>query len=240
MSTLLLRLAGPMQSWGTDSQYDVRFTGGEPSKSGVIGLLCAALGKPREEGADDGLPSLAQLAALQMGVRVDRAGTVQRDYQTVGGKHRLGERYGVATADGALGGTVVSPRYYLADADFLVGLEGQDTELLERLDAALARPVWQLCLGRKAFVPGEPVRMPDPPPLGPGLRDATLEDALRDYPWRDGGRREPAPEQLRLVLEAAPGTATEVRQDVPLSFSERRFTTRHVRAELIPRPGGEV
>ena len=37
MSTLLLRLAGPMQSWGTDSKFDVRRTGREPSKSGVIG-----------------------------------------------------------------------------------------------------------------------------------------------------------------------------------------------------------
>ena len=44
MSTLLLRLAGPMQSWGTDSKFDVRRTGREPSKSGVIGLVAAALG----------------------------------------------------------------------------------------------------------------------------------------------------------------------------------------------------
>lgn len=43
MSTLLLRLAGPMQSWGTDSKFDVRRTGREPSKSGVIGLVAAAL-----------------------------------------------------------------------------------------------------------------------------------------------------------------------------------------------------
>ena len=43
MSTLLLRLAGPMQSWGTDSKFDVRRTGREPSKSGVIGLVCTVL-----------------------------------------------------------------------------------------------------------------------------------------------------------------------------------------------------
>ena len=40
MSTLLLRLAGPMQSWGVQSRFSVRDTGLEPSKSGVIGLLC--------------------------------------------------------------------------------------------------------------------------------------------------------------------------------------------------------
>ena len=49
MSTLLLRLAGPLQSWGTDSKFEVRRTENEPSKSGVIGLVAAALGIRRNE-----------------------------------------------------------------------------------------------------------------------------------------------------------------------------------------------
>ena len=49
MSVLLMRLAGPMQSWGTQSRFGHRDTGTEPSKSGVIGLLCAALGWPRDQ-----------------------------------------------------------------------------------------------------------------------------------------------------------------------------------------------
>src|SRR5581483_3790909 len=113
VSTLLLRLAGPMQSWGTQSRFSVRDAGTEPSKSGVIGLLCAALGRPRA--AD-----LSDLVALRMGVRVERPGSVRREYQTAGG----GRGYGVARADGSPGETVLSNRYYLADADFLVGLEG--------------------------------------------------------------------------------------------------------------------
>ena len=47
MSTLLLRLAGPMQAWGADSRFDIRKTNREPTKSGVIGLLAAALGLRR-------------------------------------------------------------------------------------------------------------------------------------------------------------------------------------------------
>ena len=74
MPTLLLRLAGPMQSWGTTSRFDERDTQLEPSKSGVIGLLCAALGRDRAESVDD-------LAALRMGVRVDREGVPMRDFQ---------------------------------------------------------------------------------------------------------------------------------------------------------------
>src|SRR5262245_45694114 len=90
MGTLLLRLAGPMQSWGTDSRFSVRDTGLEPSKSGVIGLLCAALGKPRVEQPGDGQPTLAKLSALRMGVRVDREGVMRRDFHTAGGSRRQG------------------------------------------------------------------------------------------------------------------------------------------------------
>lgn len=227
MITLLLRLAGPMQSWGTQSRFSIRDTGREPSKSGVIGLLCAALGRPREE-------PVADLAALTMGVRVDREGIVQVDYQTAGGAHRRGDIYGVARADGSKGGTVLSNRYYLADADFLIGLGAAtmaQESLLRELDAALAAPVWQLALGRKAFVPGVPPRLPDAVPLGPGLREGAVLAALRAYPWQDA-RGEALPASVRFVLDAPPGS-TDVRADVPLSFvsNARRFTTRAVQTE---------
>ena len=75
--TLLLRLAGPMQSWGTQSRFSMRDTGLEPSKSGVIGLLCAALGRPREDTA-----IVRRLTALTMGVRVDREGVMKKDFHT--------------------------------------------------------------------------------------------------------------------------------------------------------------
>ena len=73
MSTLLLRLAAPLQAWGTDSKFEVRRTNREPSKSGVIGLLAAALGLRRD--AD-----LSKLSALRFGVRVDRNGEVIKDF----------------------------------------------------------------------------------------------------------------------------------------------------------------
>ena len=77
MPTLLLRLAGPMQSWGTTSRFDQRDTGKEPSKSGVVGLLTAALGIDREVWNDE----LKSLAALTMAVRHDRPGVLKCDYQ---------------------------------------------------------------------------------------------------------------------------------------------------------------
>jgi CRISPR system Cascade subunit CasD len=231
VSTLLLRLAAPMQSWGTQSRFPVRDAGSEPSKSGVVGLLCAALGRPRD--AD-----LSDLAALSMGVRVDRPGSLRRDY------HTAGAGYGVRTAEDKPGGTVLSSRYYLADACFLVGLEGPRA-LLENLEAALAQPRWPLYLGRKAFVPGLPVRLPDHPP-GPGLRDAPLWDALGAAPWPVDERPvRDRPARLRVVLDeqampTATGALLEVRSDVPLSFAKRRFALRRVLIGQMDVPGEEA
>ncbi len=71
MSTLLLRLAGPLQAWGTESRFNTRQTGPLPSKSGVIGLLAAALGLSRD--AD-----LSALRELRFGVRTDQSGELLR------------------------------------------------------------------------------------------------------------------------------------------------------------------
>ncbi len=236
MKTLLMRLAGPMQSWGTQSQFRERDTGLEPSKSGVIGLLCAALGRPRES-------SVADLAALVMGVRVEHEGAMRRDYQTTGGWHLREDkgRYGVAKADGSLSKEAVpSDRYYLADADFLVGLSGEDERLLHALDDALAAPHWPLCLGRKAFAPAVPVCLPEG-----GVVDGDVETVLKEHPWL--GHRRPGerkPESLRLVLESPTGAR---RQDVPASFAlgRREFRVRYVATDFVslknlPQQGGEV
>jgi len=225
MSVLLLRLAGPMQSWGTQSRFTDRDTGRDPSKSGVIGLLCAAIGAPRD---DD--ETLAHLAALRMGVRIDRQGRVERDYHTAGGgKYPGRKRYGVIKADGTPGETVVSIRYYLAEADFLVALESDDRSLLEELDAALANPAHPLFLGRKSFVPGVPPRI--------GVHGGDLVAALREHPWQPWNERDEVPEPgLRMVLEVE-GPDGEVRQDQPLSFvhGQRQFGLRYVKHKWISR-----
>ena len=231
--TLLLRFAGPMQSWGTQSRFEVRDTGSEPSKSGVIGLLCAALGRPREEPVDD-------LAALRLGVRVDREGRQERDYHTAGGTHLVGDTYGVALVTGGVGVAPPSRRYYLADADFLVGLEGEDESLLATLARAVEEPQWQLCLGRKAFVPGIPVYVP-----GGLLAGVGMEAALRDYPWPRPDLTVPAPERrpdsLRLVLETAGDRGEDVRRDQPVgaAFLDRRFAPRYVTTKFL-KLGDEV
>jgi CRISPR system Cascade subunit CasD len=212
MATLLLRLQGAMQSWGTTSRFDERDTQLEPSKSGVLGLVCAALGRDRHKPVDD-------LAALRMGVRVDHEGVPMRDYQTATGVL-------IATGKSDMRRTVVSPRYYLSDAAFLVGLEGADEALLARIHAALRAPHWPLALGRKSFAPGMPVWLPD------GLLPLPLEAALAQYPRLASARQGDLQTTLRCLLEDDQEGA--IRLDQPVApFAERRFGPRFVKSGVL-------
>lgn len=217
MSTLLLRLQGPLQSWGTSSRFDERDTQLEPSKSGVLGLVCAALGRDRGEAIDD-------LVRLRMGVRVDQEGLLTRDFQTATGV--------AIAADGSVKDdrTVVSPRFYLADAVFLVGLQG-DTVPLSHIHAACLRPAWALCLGRKSCVPSEPVFLPG------GLVDDRLEIALQTWPNLVSGSL--VGEDTRVLLEDP--VVGSVRLDQPISsFAVRRFGPRFVRTTTIAELRGDT
>lgn len=210
MNTLLLCLAGPMQSWGVQSRFSVRDSSLEPSKSGVIGLICAAIGRPRHAPIDD-------LAGMRMGVRVDREGRLSRDYHIA---------QNVLKAGGGTKATEPSARYYLADAIFLVGLEGDDLSLMEHIQDGLNKPVWPLYLGRKAFVPGKSIRLED------GLiAGVSLENALERYPYIGAGE---SPERLRLVIENPMGEI--VRRDQPVSFGERIFYPRRIQSGFMPTP----
>ena len=220
MPTLLLRLVGPMQSWGTTSRFDQRYTGKEPSKSGVIGLLAAAMGIDRENWTD-----LEPLTRLSMGVRHDRPGVPKRDYQTA--QH-------IISADRSkIHETAVTTRDYLADAAFLVGLEFNDRSLLERVHAALHDPVWPLALGRKSYVPSEPIWIEN------GVQGVPLRDILARWPWIATLRKwEELPEKLLVSFESEDGSGV-LKMDQPLSsFAERRFGARFVRSEWISFPQG--
>lgn len=216
MSTLLLRLAGPMQAWGAQSRFGERDTGLEPSKSGVLGLFCAAMGIDREDDA-----ALVAFAQLPMAVRTDHPGVFSADYHTAGGGSFRGEYYGVVKASGAKGDPVVSHRFYLADAEFHVALEG-NPGLLKRIGAALENPAGPLYLGRKSF--------PATPPMLLGIVESGAENALAELPWRKVRPWDDIPDRLRLALECGPGEGA-ARNDVPLSFANgrRRFTVRYVR-----------
>jgi CRISPR system Cascade subunit CasD len=214
-----------MQSWGTTSRFDQRDTGKEPSKSGVVGLMAAAMGIDRTNWKD-----LEPLACLSMGVRHDRPGVPKRDYQTAG----CAEDDTIVKADGTQSRNgVVSQRFYLADAAFLVALEGDNGALLEKAQAKLKDPTWPLALGRKSYLPSQPIWIEQ------GLQDALMRDVLARWPWiYSPGKWEELPEKLLVSFESKDGSGV-LKMDQPLSsFAERRFGARFVSSEWIPFPQG--
>ena len=209
MTTLLMRFRAPMMSWGDHSRFTIRDSRREPTKSAVIGLLCAALGRPRSEPVNN-------LTALKMGVRIDKPGVIQCDYHTVMDGIKSG---------GGKGGTVISHRYYIADADYLVGLSDElclDNKVqcidLAELDIALQNPRWQLYFGRKSFVPSCPVHILN------GLVETDLETALKEH--------NPPPGRLEYILEVP--NSSDVRQDVPVNWQRRLFASRCVDTQFFP------
>ena len=48
-SYLLMWLESPLQSWGFDSKFGRRDTLNFPTKSGILGLVCCALGASGEQ-----------------------------------------------------------------------------------------------------------------------------------------------------------------------------------------------
>ncbi|TQN31179.1 CRISPR system Cascade subunit CasD [Haloactinospora alba] len=214
----MLLLAGPLQSWGSSARFARRTTGQAPSKSGVLGLLAAAQGRDRTADPSD-------LAQLRFGVRVDQRGTRIRDYQTA---HRpdTGEAM------------PVSERFYLADAVFVAGAEGDD-DLIGELDRALREPAYLPYLGRRSCPPSRPVAL--------GLRrETTLEAVLRREEWHAAEwyqrRHRNEPEvTLDCFLDAAEGDReVDSVRDLPLSFdpSHRRYALRGVtrRGVAVPNP----
>ena len=155
MATLLLRLAAPLQAWGADSKFETRKTGREPTKSGVIGLLAAALGLRRDE-----REALLRLTGLRFGVRVEREGQLLVDYHTA------------KTQDEK--NSYVTYRHYLQDAVFLAGLESEDAALLLQLQDALQHPAFPLYLGRRSCPPALPLCL--------GLRQGSLQEVLQTEP----------------------------------------------------------
>jgi CRISPR system Cascade subunit CasD len=161
VSTLLLKLSAPLQSWGADSKFDRRGTEREPTKSGVIGLIACALGYGRDENE-----KTEELAKLKFGVRVDKPGSLLVDFQTVKSEKSA----------------YVTYRHYLADAEFTAGLEDTRTagsgksELLERIEHALRNPVWPLYLGRRGCPPAKPI-------VFEKITEKPLKEALSGGEW---------------------------------------------------------
>lgn len=217
MAVLVLRLAGPLQSWGVSSKFNIRESGTEPSKSGVIGMVAAALGRRRGDFIED-------LAALRFGVRRDQPGTVTRDFHMA---HVPPEAH---TKESSF----VTTRFYIEDAIFVAALEG-DRELLEKADRALRSPAFPLFLGRRSCPPTGPVTL--------GVRDESLEDVLFCLEWQASRwYRDRCGDSVALetVIDSQNGSCET--PDQPVSFDvhrrvhRRRTSVRSVNGTVVSNP----
>lgn len=218
---LALMLDGPMQSWGFASRFQRRTTGLYPTKSGVIGLICAAMGLPKGSLQEkDMLPLLAasRMTSITIPRVADSSGRrlpILRltDYHTV-----LDTRRGSGKPNPD---AVITRREYLLDARFGVIFEGP-REALESADAKLRDPVWGVWLGRKSCIPAEPVRR--------GLFK-TQADALRALVSEQSIENFTSVADVKDFVEG-----TDSLNDQPISFGDgttsgqdtRRFSVRRL------------
>ncbi|MFI6869232.1 type I-E CRISPR-associated protein Cas5/CasD [Nocardia sp. NPDC050406] len=227
MSGLLLHLSGPLQSWGTRSHWNFRDTLIYPTRSGLVGLVAAAMGHPRHE-------PLTRYTSLEFTIRIDRPGQVLVDYHTVGGgrpREQTPARAGGGhRAEGA--GTIVSHRHYLTDAAFTVAITSPDEELITDIESALSAPTFGPHLGRRSCPPAGPLVL--------GRVDDPATDLCRSVPIARERPRDTDSVLVEIVAENPRGTDEAARSHTnttqPISFGESRayhpHTTWHTRHSM--------
>lgn len=136
MKTLTIRLTAPLQSYGNQATFNQRTSSPYPTKSAILGMIAAALGIRREE-----TQKLRSLNQLSFAVRVEQAGQIFTEFQTV--EYR---KSATKTA------RKLTYRDYLQDAVFMVAIGGSDEEI-DKIVNALKYPKFALYLGRRSNPP---------------------------------------------------------------------------------------
>jgi CRISPR system Cascade subunit CasD len=206
-----------MQSWGHVSRFERRTTALHPTRSGVMGLIAAALGINKHHPNE--AEQIARFASLNVTTVLlphhDRSGgeipiRLLEDYHTVTGIRRAS---GKVDKDA----TVQTYRYYLLDARFGVLLEGA-ADLLKEIATALHNPRWGVFLGRKCCLPASPLLIT----ISPNRAKAWCE-LLR----RTGHSGEEPEERFDRVIEiAAAEPGGDMIEDTPVGFG-RPIGERH-------------
>ena len=210
MKTILLKFSGPLQSYGTSSHFQTRYTDYYPSKSAVLGLLAACLGYRRDEEE-----KLRELSTLKFAVRIDQQGGLLKDYHIAITDKEIVEKPQ----------TYVTNRYYLEDALFVVALSGMD-ELIDTLTKAIKSPYFQPFMGRRS--------LPVPVDFFLGVSAEDFLDSLRNLPWQAAHwykkkkRKQGIGEKISLevyadeeILKDEKISRSKLRRDIPISFSQK-------------------
>ena len=184
MKSLLLKFAGPLQSWGTDSHFETRHTDYYPSKSAVIGMVAAAFGYRRSTDCDE---EIVKLNDLDFAVRIDQQGNLLRDYH-IAAKYKY---------NGNFEKNYVTNRYYLEDAIFLVAIGSDNEKLIDSINNALRSPYFQSSLGRRSLPPTADFIL--------GVEDCGVIQALLTYEWlaRKAGKNQVQVSKLSMLSQSS-------------------------------------
>lgn len=189
MTTLSLPIAlqGPMMTFCSASHEREKPSETLPTKSTVMGLIAAALGRSR---SDD----LSDLRRLRLAVRVDAPGVMNTHYQTASEVMRANRTVNPNRQ--------VMHRGYLCGAAFMCAVQGEG-ELIRQIEQALQNPKWPLYLGTR-------VCLPTRPPYVQPASEHSLDELLSSLPLLQGTESE-----VLCLIEDERGELT-VRDDVPL------------------------
>ena len=225
---LLLWLESPLQSWGYDSRFGRRDTLPFPTKSGILGLICCALGRGghQREWLKAWRETDLQIKAYS---RMSSKGEAIAPYPLLMDFHMVGSGYDSEdawqnmmipkTRDGKKavgGGTKMTFRYYIQDMAFGAAVE-TPADRSDEVAAALQAPVWDLHLGRKSCIPTELIYQ--------GAYDGA-EDALKRA---DALAKEKQRAALFQVLHGEHEGEVLILNDVPLQFGpDKQYCDRRV------------
>ena len=234
---LLLWFEAPLQSWGSDSKFGRRDTQAFPTKSGVLGLLCSALGAGGEQ--RELLATFASLSQMAISfargkqtanglIKQDRE-PLLRDFHMVGAGYDLDDPWQALlepyksdgkprNSDG--GGAKMTYRYYLQDAAFAVVLElpaGKEEDIVH----ALQNPAWDIYLGRKNCVPTDFIYRGiydnEAAAIGQAFLIATPKDRIEDFRVVHGALADDEADEVFTI------------NDIPVQFGEdKRYRDRQV------------
>lgn len=214
---LILKLEGPLQSWGQHSFEGLRQSAAFPGRSALLGLLAACLGIDRQDGERQG----ALARSVGFAVRCDHSDYQPQkmtDYHTV--KDARVEYCGLKSHE-----TIQTWREYWQDAKYTVAVWNlpEAAITLEQLQAAVQKPVYTPVLGRRSC--------PLARPLFESIQEAP--DALTAL-----ARIEPVAGVVYSEEGASDGRQLQLR-DVPIIRQPRQFANRRVFIQSLARPGQE-
>lgn len=134
---LTLYLDAPLQSWGYQSRFELRTSYSLPTRSGITGMICAAMGIDRENET-----ALGRFGKLKMIILMFQSSGRLTDFHTVGGGWKKN--------------ATITKREYLQANKFGVLITGE-LNFLQEIENALRNPQWGIWLGRKSCIPATPV-----------------------------------------------------------------------------------